>query len=107
MADAEATTETEPKTNPVLPTQPKLPSIQPTPPPQPQPQPEMQEAQQALSEYDMMYIDSSNAIDNSFYLKGRSRLSQVWQLKYKLQMQYEQGAPLTNYNAVSLHNIFS
>jgi hypothetical protein len=66
-----------------------------------------QEESREVMAYDASFISSSNAISNSFYTRGREMMPLVWSLRRTLEEQYASGQSITDYNHISLYNIFS
>ena len=66
---------------------------------------EFQSPNQQPSIYDHAFISSYNALEHSFYMRGREMSSHHWQLRNELEAAYQQGANLPDYEQVSLYHV--
>ena len=84
---------------------------QPPPPPPPSeeasaPPGEFVESAAASSAYDLAFIQSHNALENSFYMRGREMSIHHWRLRSELEDAYERKGALPDYEKVSLYNVY-
>jgi hypothetical protein len=62
--------------------------------------------EEPLTAYDESFIDTSNALSYSFYMRGREMGPFRWRLNNDLERKYETGQPLPNYNRISLFHVY-
>lgn len=64
-----------------------------------------EEPEPQQSAYDLAFINSYNALEHSFYMRGREMSSHHWRLRNELETAYERGATLPNFEQVSLYHV--
>ena len=100
---------TEPTTELTTEPNPTEPLPQPAQPPVAEPSPPgefAEEPQPQQGAYDLAFINSYNALEHSFYMRGREMSSHHWRLRNELETAYQRGANLPNYEQVSLYHVY-
>ena len=91
---------TEPNSTEPLPQPAQPPVAEPSSPGEFIEQPEGQ-----TSAYDQAFISSYNALEHSFYMRGREMSSHHWRLRSELEDSYARGGKLPDYEQVSLYHV--